>query len=73
MTKYIQVRHCNFILNNIGRKSFDQYEKDNVRKLITEGVTIGRDESNDISYNYAFLSRNHGRIFVEKGGIFHSS
>jgi pSer/pThr/pTyr-binding forkhead associated (FHA) protein len=38
-----------------------------IRKEISEEVKIGRNKENDIIYNQPFISRKHGRIFIEEG------
>jgi pilus assembly protein CpaF len=41
-----------------------------VVKVSEEDVTIGRDESNDVTLRSPFVSRQHARIFREGGGVF---
>lgn len=41
--------------------------EETIRKPLNDVVTIGRSDENDIKYMLQFMSRQHGRIFLEKG------
>jgi len=50
---------------------YNQYNDEReVVKVAKEDVTIGRDESNDVTLRSHFVSRHHARVFFESGGFF---
>lgn len=50
---------------------YNQYtDQREVEKVDDENVTIGRDESNDVTLRSPFVSRRHARIFKENGAYF---
>ena len=50
---------------------YNQYtDQREVAKVGDDSVTIGRDESNDVSLRSSFVSRKHARIFKEAGSYF---
>ncbi|MBI2138603.1 FHA domain-containing protein [Candidatus Woesearchaeota archaeon] len=38
-----------------------------IKKPLNSQITIGRNEGNDITFNESFVSRTHGKIFLEHG------
>ncbi len=50
---------------------YNQYSDEReVVKVAKEDVTIGRDESNDVTLRSQFVSRKHARLFWEAGNFF---
>ena len=50
---------------------YNQYNDEReVVKVAKDDVTIGRDESNDVTLRSHFVSRHHARVFLESGSYF---
>jgi len=50
---------------------YNQYSDEReVVKVAKEGLTIGRDETNDVTLRSQFVSRKHARVFWEAGNFF---